>query len=338
MEQADITYFFENFCKKNIAAFNNGNQQEVRRDCRFLNELAGTFPVSSKGISLTNYTQIFNMDIEWSRPMNHQFAMNGCFQYFGEHYDIFMIIKHILTSDKFITQEHHDALIAFTKGDQAVKYIYTYLINRQLLSIYASWNNDKKYCKDASMIHNKISEIYGSHNIPGNFPDIQQIVNNPTVLEPSQSWRAPLFNLAPIDDFLAYMKIWRFVSDYSAMIRGYSTETAPEIATKLEPPVKEKKKKPETEAPTEEKKKKKPIPVALKRKVWAKWMGEDTGKAKCLCCKLTDITQLNFHCGHIIAEAAGGELKVDNLKPICQSCNSSMGMTNMDEFISKYGF
>ena len=78
--------------------------------------------------------------------------------------------------------------------------------------------------------------------------------------------------------------------------------------------------------------------MALKRKVWAKWMGEDMGKAKCLCCKLTDITQLNFHCGHIIAEAMGGELKVDNLKPICQSCNSSMGMTNMDEFISKYGF
>ena len=87
-----------------------------------------------------------------------------------------------------------------------------------------------------------------------------------------------------------------------------------------------------------EKKKKKPIPVALKRKVWNKWVGEDTGKAKCMCCQLTDITQLSFHCGHIVAEAAGGELKVDNLKPICQSCNSSMGTTNMDEFIQKYGF
>jgi 5-methylcytosine-specific restriction endonuclease McrA len=87
-----------------------------------------------------------------------------------------------------------------------------------------------------------------------------------------------------------------------------------------------------------EKKKKKPIPVALKRKVWSKWVGEDIGKAKCMCCQLTDITQLSFHCGHIIAEAMGGELKVDNLKPICQSCNSSMGTTNMNEFIQKYGF
>ena len=332
MERTDITYFFENFCKKNVAAFKDGNPQEVRRDCRFLNELAGTFPASS-GASLTNYTQIFNMDIEWTRPMNHQFAINGICQYFGEHYDIFMIIKYILTSDVFITQEHHDALVAFTKGDQVVKYIYTYLINKQLWSIYKTWNIDKKYCKDASMIHNKIAEIYGSHNIQGNFPDIQQITNNPSWLEPSQSWRAPIMNLPPKDDFLAYMKIWRFLSDYMVMMRGYSA--AP--VTKLE--VKEKKK-PETETLVlvEEKKKKKPIPVALKRKVWAKWMGEDMGKAKCLCCKLTDITQLNFHCGHIVAEAVGGELKVDNLKPICQSCNSSMGTTNMDEFISKYGF
>ncbi len=91
-------------------------------------------------------------------------------------------------------------------------------------------------------------------------------------------------------------------------------------------------------SPVYEKKKKKTIPKPLKLKVWDKWMGEDTGKAKCLCCKLTDIRQASFHCGHIIAEAAGGELKVDNLKPICQLCNSSMGTTNMDEFISKYGF
>ncbi len=46
---------------------------------------------------------------------------------------------------------------------------------------------------------------------------------------------------------------------------------------------------------------------------------------------------LNFVCGHIIAEANGGELKLDNLKPICVSCNSSMGVQNMNEYIQKYG-
>ncbi len=101
----------------------------------------------------------------------------------------------------------------------------------------------------------------------------------------------------------------------------------------------EKKTKQETESKkSETKPKKKSIPSTLKRKVWNKHIGEDIGKSKCLCCKLTDITQLSFHCGHITSEKNGGELKMDNLKPICQSCNSSMGTTNMDEFITKYGF
>ena len=83
--------------------------------------------------------------------------------------------------------------------------------------------------------------------------------------------------------------------------------------------------------------KKKPIPVALKRNVWNKWIGEAIGKSKCMCCKLTEITMLNFACGHILAEANGGELKLDNLKPICASCNSSMGTQDMNVYIEKYG-
>lgn len=82
--------------------------------------------------------------------------------------------------------------------------------------------------------------------------------------------------------------------------------------------------------------KKQTIPKPLKKLVWNKYIGEEIGKAKCLCCKLTDITQLSFHCGHIISEKNGGELTVENLKPICQSCNSSMGTQNMNEFINKY--
>lgn len=80
---------------------------------------------------------------------------------------------------------------------------------------------------------------------------------------------------------------------------------------------------------------KKNIPSTVKRLVWNTHIGEEIGKAKCLCCKVTDITQLSFHCGHIIAESNGGETTVNNLKPICQNCNSSMGTTNMEEFMKK---
>lgn len=84
--------------------------------------------------------------------------------------------------------------------------------------------------------------------------------------------------------------------------------------------------------------KKQSIPHILRIKVWNKWIGEEIGKTKCLCCKLNDICQLNFVCGHIIAESKGGDIDVDNLKPICQPCNNSMGTQNMNEFILKYKF
>lgn len=80
---------------------------------------------------------------------------------------------------------------------------------------------------------------------------------------------------------------------------------------------------------------KKNIPATVKRLVWNTYIGEEIGKAKCLCCNVTDITQLSFHCGHLIAESNKGETAVYNLRPICQNCNSSMGTTNMEDFMKK---
>jgi hypothetical protein len=77
---------------------------------------------------------------------------------------------------------------------------------------------------------------------------------------------------------------------------------------------------------------KKPIPAALKRLVWNEYIGESIGKAKCTCCELTEITQMSFHCGHVIADAKGGAMTIDNLRPICQNCNLSMRKTDMKLF------
>ena len=81
-------------------------------------------------------------------------------------------------------------------------------------------------------------------------------------------------------------------------------------------------------------KKKKAISSTIKKLVWNTNIGEEIGKSKCLCCKSTDITQLSFNCGHIIAESNGGDTIVSNLKPICQNCNSSMGTKNMIVFMA----
>ena len=81
---------------------------------------------------------------------------------------------------------------------------------------------------------------------------------------------------------------------------------------------------------------KKAIPAVVKRLVWNTYIGENIGKSKCFCCKLTDITQLSFHCGHVVSENNGGKIHVDNLRPICQNCNCSMATKNMMEFMKTH--
>jgi hypothetical protein len=94
----------------------------------------------------------------------------------------------------------------------------------------------------------------------------------------------------------------------------------------------------ETELDSDFKNKKKvPVPKKIRQLVWNKYVGEDKGKSKCLCCKHTDISQMDFHCGHIISEFNGGKITIDNLKPICSLCNTSMGKTNMNDFIQTHG-
>ena len=84
------------------------------------------------------------------------------------------------------------------------------------------------------------------------------------------------------------------------------------------------------------KKKKQAIPRSLKKMVWDRYIGENKGKAKCYCCKHQDIRQIEFHCGHVIAEANKGKTDVHNLRPICAQCNLSMGKMNLYEFKKEY--
>ena len=78
--------------------------------------------------------------------------------------------------------------------------------------------------------------------------------------------------------------------------------------------------------------KKKYIPAALRRLVWHTYIGEEHGKALCWCCSLSAISQMSFHCGHVVSEKNGGPMTIENLRPICQNCNSSMRTQNMETF------
>ena len=78
--------------------------------------------------------------------------------------------------------------------------------------------------------------------------------------------------------------------------------------------------------------KKKKIPPVKRKKIWEKYIGNKACDV-CTCCRETEISMLNYDCGHIVAESEGGTLEIDNLRPICKSCNSSMGTTNMKEYM-----
>jgi hypothetical protein len=76
---------------------------------------------------------------------------------------------------------------------------------------------------------------------------------------------------------------------------------------------------------------KKRIPKVLKDLVWDTTIGKNKGIGECyVCCQ--EIDSKKFHCGHIVSEKHGGLVELANLKPICATCNLSMGSQNMTEF------
>lgn len=79
------------------------------------------------------------------------------------------------------------------------------------------------------------------------------------------------------------------------------------------------------------------IPASLRQSVWLQWIGNKF-IAKCFVkwcrCKITPFT---FEAGHNIPESKGGETNIENLRPICASCNKSMGNRyTITEYSKKY--
>jgi len=79
---------------------------------------------------------------------------------------------------------------------------------------------------------------------------------------------------------------------------------------------------------------KKSIPKALRMKLWGKEIG-DTLSGTCYVCE-RELQIDNFQAGHIVSEANGGKITIDNLKVICKPCNTSCGTMNLVDFKAKF--
>jgi DNA-sulfur modification-associated/HNH endonuclease len=72
------------------------------------------------------------------------------------------------------------------------------------------------------------------------------------------------------------------------------------------------------------------ISRTLRLKVWEKRCN-DKINGECFCCA-EQISITNFDCGHTVSVKDGGSTDIDNLEPICRSCNLHMGTMNMNSY------
>ena len=75
------------------------------------------------------------------------------------------------------------------------------------------------------------------------------------------------------------------------------------------------------------------IPHTLRNLVWKTYASDTYLSANCFCCRKNIISIDNFMCGHIVSRYDGGTIDLDNLRPVCHSCNVSMGTCDMFKFI-----
>jgi hypothetical protein len=76
-----------------------------------------------------------------------------------------------------------------------------------------------------------------------------------------------------------------------------------------------------------------------RHKCWRAWYSRipeseksPEGDVLCPCCEINPINQGCFETGHIVSFKNGGSDELTNLRPVCSTCNKSMGIMNMDEY------
>lgn len=83
------------------------------------------------------------------------------------------------------------------------------------------------------------------------------------------------------------------------------------------------------------------IPAAIREQVWKKHNKNTCDEGECFVCS-DPLRFAHMECGHIVAHALGGSTSVDNMMPICKTCNRDMGIMNLmhykslvDEMVSR---
>ena len=75
---------------------------------------------------------------------------------------------------------------------------------------------------------------------------------------------------------------------------------------------------------------------ALYRQAWCQYFGPTVCETLCLSCEISLITPFTFECAFIKAIGNGGEMKMDNILPLCLHCYGCLGSNeNLDNFMKE---
>lgn len=80
----------------------------------------------------------------------------------------------------------------------------------------------------------------------------------------------------------------------------------------------------------------KKIPSSLREEIALKKF-RDSDKKNCPVCNTHTIEKSNYQAGHIISRKNGGLIYFNNIIPICQTCNTSMGSKDLDIYCEEKG-
>ena len=78
------------------------------------------------------------------------------------------------------------------------------------------------------------------------------------------------------------------------------------------------------------------LPAKVRAKVWKKHNKAISDTGTCYVCD-DSLEFSDMECGHVLAHALGGTTTLDNLMPICRTCNRNMGIMNLNQYRDMMG-
>jgi 5-methylcytosine-specific restriction endonuclease McrA len=196
-----------------------------------------------------------------------------------------------------------------------------------------------KFIKGRESNHNSLNGIFGFINFEGDYTKMPTpCTTKVSFYENCDNFKKFMDLIYKLNEIEEVMEPKIEESIKSKVVESIKPKVVESIKPKVVEIIKPKSKKTKEEKSDSEELEDKPIPKKVKDDVWNHYIGENIATHKCLCCKKKTIKNTEFVCGHVIPRCKKGKITVDNLRPICFGCNSSMGKKNMIDFVTEHEY